>query len=151
MGWKIERSAEKMCFGFCWAHDIWKNSMRHWANTKQGLASPLLVFVSQFNGKSVYHVPKCEPPLVCSSTLNYLQFKIFFSIRTSKIASHFKEMQILAFSDPVGSRQPILENTTDHLRNSHTGMALFGVTGEEQKKSIVLFLMKLMLPIKSKY
>lgn len=60
-------------------------------------------------------------------------------------------MQILAFSDPVGSRQPILENTTDHLRNSHTGMALFGVTGEEQKKSIVLFLMKLMLPIKSKY
>lgn len=24
MGWKIERRAEKMCFGFCWAHDIWK-------------------------------------------------------------------------------------------------------------------------------
>lgn len=148
MGWKIERSAEKMCFGFCWAHDIWKNSMRHWTNTNHGLASPLLILTSQFNGKSVYHVPKCEPPLVCSSTLNYLQLKFFFSMRSSKIASHFKEMQILAFFDPVGSRQTILENTTDHLRNSHTGMALFGVTGDEQKKSIIIkkLVLKLMLP-----
>lgn len=57
-------------------------------------------------------------------------------------------MQILAFFDPVGSRQTILENTTDHLRNSHTGMALFGVTGDEQKKSIIIkkLVLKLMLP-----
>lgn len=103
-----------MCFGFCWAHDIWKNSMRHWTNTKHGLAHPCLILASQFNGKSIYHMPKYEPPLVHSSTLNCLQFN-FFPIRSSKVASHFKEMKILAFSHPVGLHQTILESTRDHV------------------------------------
>lgn len=51
---------------------------------------------------------------MCSLTLNYLQFK-FFLLEAQKIASHFKEMQILASSHPVGSRQTILENTTGHF------------------------------------
>lgn len=49
-------------------------------------------------------------------------------------------MQILAFSHSVGSQQTFLENTTDHVtfRNSHTGMALFGMTGVQQKESIII-------------
>lgn len=49
-------------------------------------------------------------------------------------------MQILAFSHSLGSQPTLLENTTDHrtFRNSHTGMALFGVTVVQQKKSILI-------------
>lgn len=115
MGWKIERSAEKMCFGFCWAHDTWKNSEtlnKH----KAWLGFPTPNSDSQCNGNSADHAPKHEPHFgcVCSTTLNYSQFK-FFSMRSPKIASHFKEMQILTFSYPVVSRQTILENTTEHV------------------------------------
>lgn len=106
----------------CWENVFWvllsswhlKNSMRRWANTKPSLAYPFLILASPFNIRSVYHVPKHRPPSACCPLLNYLQFK-FFSIRSSKIASHFKEMQILAFSHPVGSHQIILENTDDHV------------------------------------
>lgn len=113
-GLKKGEVLRKCVLGFAEPMTFEKNSMRHWTNTKHGLAHPCLILTSQFNGKSIYHMPKYEPPLVHSSTLNCLQFN-FFPIRSSKIASHFKEMKILAFSHRVGLHQTILEHTRDHV------------------------------------
>ena len=68
------RSAEKMCFGFCWAHDIWKSSMRHWTN-RAWLGFPAPNISLPVQRESVYHVPQRQPPSVCSFTHNDLQFK----------------------------------------------------------------------------
>lgn len=70
----------------CWENVFWvllspwhlKNSLRHWANTKHGLAYPLLRLASRFNGKSVYHVPKYEPPLCVPSHLITCSLNFFY-------------------------------------------------------------------------
>ena len=126
--------------------------MRHWTNTKPGLAYPGLILASQFNGRSVYCVPEHQPSLVCSSILNYLQFK-FFSIRSSKIASRFKEMQLLAFSHPAGSRQTLLENPTDHVTWGAVRLAgplWWGVCAAEETSVVEKLVLELVLTVTSK-
>ena len=72
MGWEIE-VLRKCVSGFAepmtFEKVLWDTEQ-----TEPGLASPLLISVSQFSRASVYHVLQREPPLVCSFTLNYLQF-----------------------------------------------------------------------------
>lgn len=113
MGWKIERSAEKMCFGFCWAHDTWKtsetlNKHKAWLGfPAPNIRRPVQWQLSWPCAWAWATLGVCAPPPLITRSL------IYFSMRSPKIASHFKEMQILTFSYPVVSRQTILENTTD--------------------------------------
>lgn len=114
MGWKIERSAGKMCFGFLLSPWHLKNSMRRWTNTKHGPTYPFLILACQLHSKSVYHVPKYEPPWCAPPHLITCSLH-FFSIRSIKIASYFKEMQILAFSHSLGSRQTIFTRNSERF------------------------------------
>lgn len=82
MGWKNGKKYWENVFWVLPSPDIWK-IVWDIEQTQSILAHPFLILASLFNGKSIYHVPKYEPPLVCSSTLNYLQFT-FFQLEVQK-------------------------------------------------------------------